>query len=272
MDKRLLYAYLRRSPFGGRLTQEQVDGVESLLDAFDTYYPEPDVRHVANVLAQVFHETGGRMVPVRETFATSDRQAINRLQNAYDAGKLRWVSSEYWNEGYFGRGQIQITHKTNYAKLGNRLGYDLVNNPSLALQPKVSARIAVVGMMEGLFVPGHDLKRYFDDDTDDPKGARRIVNGTDKAGLVASYHQQFLDALMKAATSTFEEVSHTDALDPEPDLPPPPAKEEVGSIGALLLALLGAASSGDAATRIALVAVAIIAVAVALWFRMRRKK
>jgi len=42
-----------------------------------------------------------------------------------------------------GRGFIQLTGRYNYAKYGKAVGVDLVNNPDLAADPKVAAKIAV---------------------------------------------------------------------------------------------------------------------------------
>ncbi|SMD02464.1 glycoside hydrolase family 19 protein [Rhizobium sp. RU36D] len=190
------FAYIRRAPFGGRLTQGQIDGVNAILDAWE-YFKLTDHRWLANILAQVFHETGGRILPVRETFASTDKAAIANLEKAWKAGKLSSVKTPYWREGWFGRGQIQITHKANYLKLGQRLGVDLVKNPAKTLDPVIGARIAIVGMAEGLFT-GKKLGDFFSHNTDDPVGARAIVNGSNKAKLIATYHKAFLDAIEAA--------------------------------------------------------------------------
>jgi hypothetical protein len=55
-------------------------------------------------------------------------------------------------------------------------------------------------MQDGDFT-GKDLSDYFDADTDDPVNARRIVNGTDKAQLIAGYHAKALTAV-RAGWST----------------------------------------------------------------------
>ncbi|MCA2374514.1 hypothetical protein ATU3B_23075 [Agrobacterium genomosp. 3 str. CIP 111-78] len=228
------FSYIRRAPFGGRLTQSQIDGVNVILAQWE-YYKLIDRRWLAHTLAEIFHETGGRMQPVRETFATSDAQAKSRLEAAWKAGKLSSVKLPYWRDGWFGRGDIQITHEKNYARLGERLSVDLVGNPSLAMDPVISARIAIVGMAEGLFT-GKKLSDYFNDKVDDAEGARRIVNGTDKAKLIAGYHKNFLDAI-EAASIPLQEPDANHALATADDVNPSAS----GSVKSLLGGTLGSA-------------------------------
>lgn len=42
---------------------------------------------------------------------------------------------------YRGRGFIQLTGRYNYGRYGNEIGVDLQNNPDLALQPDIAARV-----------------------------------------------------------------------------------------------------------------------------------
>jgi putative chitinase len=235
-----LFTYLRRSPFGGRLAQDQVDGVRLLIETCRANRVT-DLRHVANILAQVFHETGGRMQPVRETFAPSDAQAVARLDAAWAAGKLKGVSTPYWRQGWFGRGHIQITHKDNYERLGRRIGANIVGKPSLALEPETSARIAVIGMRDGLFT-GKKLSDYFGGPVDDPRGARRIVNGSDKAALIAGYHATILDALRAAETTTQQPQDVSKEAAAPDDVKP----SESPSLWTILVTFLG--GSGGLAT------------------------
>jgi len=167
------------------------------------------------------------MQPVRETNANSDAQAKSRLETAWKAGKLKSVKTPYWRDGFFGRGFIQITHEDNYKRLGDRLDIDLVNNPSKALDPLISARIAVVGMAEGLFT-GKKLSDYFNAKVDDPEGSRAIVNGTDKAKLIAGYHKNFLDAI--DAASVEAPVSDANAALATADDVKPSASSSVKSL------------------------------------------
>jgi len=150
----------------------------------------------AYVLATAYHESAHTMKPVRETLASSDAQAISRLENAWKKGQLSWVKTPYWREGFFGRGYVQLTHKTNYEKASKRLGVDFVSSPSLVMKPDYSARILVLGMNEGMFT-GKKLSDYITLQRSDFKGARRIVNGTDKASLIAGYAKQY-DSMLKA--------------------------------------------------------------------------
>ncbi|QCM10892.1 hypothetical protein CFBP6625_11435 [Agrobacterium tumefaciens] len=230
------FSYIRRAPFGGRLTQSQIDGINVILEQWE-YYKLFDRRWLANILAQIFHETGGKMQPIREANASSDAQAKSRLETAWKAGKLGSVKNPYWRDGWFGRGFIQLTHKVNYDALGKRLNVNLVGNPALAMDLAISARIAIVGMAEGLFTNGaHRLSDYFNDKVDDAEGARRIVNGTDKAKLIASYHKNFLDAI-EAASVPLQETDANHALATADDVKPSAS----GSVKTLIGSTVGTA-------------------------------
>jgi hypothetical protein len=186
-----------RPAFHGKLSQRQVDGMTALLEAGR----DLPLHHMANVLAQVRRETGGGMAPIKETVMPShkdqnptDATVIARLDKAFAAGKLKWVKVPYWRDGWFGRGQIQITHKSNYLKFG-------VTKPEDALKPAVSARIAVTGMRDGMFT-GRKLADFrFPDDLFLPPvhNPRRIVNGKDGSDAeVARFHMAFAEALEAA--------------------------------------------------------------------------
>lgn len=184
---------------GGALTQAQVNGVNLILAA-----PEArgwDRRWLAYALATAWHETGGVMQPVREGFATSDEGAIRAVTDLHRRGK---ISRNYalrdpeTGQSHYGRGLVQITHKDNYARAGLRLGLPLAEQPDLALEPDVSAAILLRGMAEGWFT-GRKLGDYFSATVDDPINARRVVNGTDRAEMIAGYHRALLAALPPGA-------------------------------------------------------------------------
>ncbi len=277
MDDRTLFAYLRRAPFGGRMTQSQINGVKRIHNACVTHGVER-LEQIAYVLASVFHETDGRMQPVREAFAASDRAAVAALEKAWQAGRLSSVRTPYWRNGWFGRGDIQITHEANYRRLGRAVGVDLVSNPALALDPAISARIAVIGMRDGLFATGHDLERYFPaGGPADVLDARKIVNGGDKRHLIAGHYEAFLSALQAATMSAAIRPS-APKLPPVPetakapplDVPdvvladdvPPAQSPALWSLGGLLSSIIGALSNGYALAGFALV---LVLLGVGVW-------
>jgi putative chitinase len=70
-----------------------------------------------------------------------------------------------------------------------------LHNPELALNPNIGAKIAVIGMRDGLFT-GVNLERYFNDTRTDAINARKIINGTDKADLIASYYKVIFNQII----------------------------------------------------------------------------
>jgi len=125
------------------------------------------------VLATVEHETMGTFRPVEEAFWLTDSWRRDNL--------------EYYP--YYGRGFIQITHKENYEKFGKLLDADLVKHPEFALAFDNAVFILVYGMKHGLFT-GKKLNDYFNKNGSNFIGARRIVNGRDRANKIAKMAQK----------------------------------------------------------------------------------
>ena len=97
-------------------------------------------------------------------------------------------------KAYYGRGFVQLTWKANYATAGAAIGVDLVRKPELALDPKNATRIMFEGMTKGWFTQ-KKLSDYFNKTKDDWVGARRIINGQDKAQTIATYEHNFYAAI-----------------------------------------------------------------------------
>lgn len=57
----------------------------------------------------------------------------------------------------------------------------------------------IVGMTNGLFT-GKKLNHYFNPNGVDYKSARKIINGSDKAELIASYAERFERILKETST------------------------------------------------------------------------
>ena len=77
---------------------------------------------------------------------------------------------------------------------------DLVRNPDLAMRPDIAAGVLVFGMLEGWFT-GRKLIDYFKGTRSDWVDARAIINGSDKAKLIASYGMAFYHAIDEANRS-----------------------------------------------------------------------
>ena len=238
MNREKFFEYLRRRDghlFGTSLSQRQVDGLDALLDAGDGL-PLP---HMAQVLSESHHETGGGMYPVKETVFPhskaknpSDATVIARLDRAYAKGQLPWVKVPYWRGGFFGRGVIQLTHEYNYRKASAVCAVDLVSNPGRALDLPISATIAVQGCVTGMFT-GKKLSD-FDGPEYDHYNARSIVNGDKKAN----------GGKIKAAALEFERALEAAGWGAEPPKPaaahPDPAEQPQGLLAWLLSLFRGA--------------------------------
>jgi hypothetical protein len=202
LDQAKFFSAVRQSLFGGRLTSDQVNGMTGILAAFDTVGDGmPDT--LAYAMATAYHETGRRMVPVREGFATTDagaRRAVNALaaRRGANSAVARYARPQPpYGHVYYGRGHVQLTWLENYERSSLDAGIDLVKHPDAMLDPVVSALILIVGLLDGRWNGrGHGLRHYLD--RGDCREARRTVNILDKADEIADQAQRFLAAIRAA--------------------------------------------------------------------------
>lgn len=157
--------------------------------------------------------------------ATAKRQGVLRNQLAYILATAKWetahtmrpVKEAYWlseewrrkNLRYwpwYGRGYVQLTWQDNYIRAGRKLGLDLTTNPDTVMEPEVAAQILVTGSMEGWFT-GKKIPDYITLDRSDFTGARRVINGTDKAKEIAAIAEEYDAALFAEGYG----------VEPEPD-------------------------------------------------------
>lgn len=209
MDRKKFYDAVRGSLFSGSLSADQVKGMDAILNKME----KVDIRWIAYALATAYHETGARMVPIVENLNYSAQGlrgtfpkyfATDAIANQYARKPEAIANRAYGNrmgngpessgEGwkYRGRGLVQITGKTNYTL------YGIANDPDKALLPDVAVAIMFDGMINGKFT-GKKLADYFNATSTDWTGARRIINGTDKADKIADEAKRFHAALKAAA-------------------------------------------------------------------------
>lgn len=173
---------IARARFGS-LSQRQVDGFNTLLGAMSAW----PVSWVAYGLATAWHETAATMQPIKERggpqyfFRMYDKDG-DRPSVARDLGNTEPGDGVK----YAGRGYAQITGRRNYTHFG------IEDTPDDALMPDVAARIMVDGMASGAFT-GKANRDYLPGDY---VNARRIINGTDKAEMIARYARDLEGALV----------------------------------------------------------------------------
>lgn len=251
MNLTTFFAYARRAPFGGRLTQAQIDGMTAILAEWDKR-GLMDKRWLAYMLATAFHETGGKMQPLRENmnytsaaqikktwptrfpseasaqpFVRNGRALANKV---YGARMGNTGPDDGWT--YRGDGLPQLTGRDNFQKFNVQPGMNL----------STAVRVMFDGMIKGMFT-GRKLSDYFNGTANDAEGARKIVNGTDKKSLIAGYHKNFMDAL-EAAREVLPPLDVTKADAKPDDKPASQSGTAITTVGGLfggagLSALLG---------------------------------
>lgn len=183
-DPAQFFAVVRAAPpLGPTLTDAEVTGCERILTACHGL----PVSWAAYILATAVHETAGQLRPIAE----------------YGKGRGRDYGRPGRNRGQiaYGRGDVQLTWDANYERADRELGLNgrLIDNYELALDPVISSKILVAGMTGGWFT-GKSLNDYLPAIATRAQFvfARRIVNGTDKADLIAGYAMTFQQALQAA--------------------------------------------------------------------------
>lgn len=205
-DISLFFDECRRTVMGPTLSEGEVKGAERYLQAFNG----APIAYAAYAFATGWHETAHTLTPVKEYggdtyyFRMYDIKG-QRPRKAQELGNI--------NPGdgikFCGRGDVQLTGRRNYTLATTKLRAlgilgpmeSLVDNPELALRPDVSAAIMYWGMFEGWFTTkkfSDYLPKSFLAQKSEFIKARFIINGQDKASLIADYAIDFQEALKTA--------------------------------------------------------------------------
>ena len=263
----VFFAQVRPVLFGGFVGTAgpgQIAGLDAILSEWENR-GGGDTRQLAYMLATAFLETNHTMQPVREAYWLSE---------AWRKTHLRYFP-------WYGRGLVQLTWQQNYTKADRllSLGGAQVANPDLALSPAVAVRIMFDGMAQGWFT-GKKLSDFILGGLCSYEGARRIINGTDRAAECAGYARTFEAALRAAMQGTVTmgaaPVAPTVILTPsqpaiEKPMPPmlPEHKTTAGAIAAVSTVAAGVAVQQGAWWMLAAGLVGLIAVAAVVLYQHR---
>jgi putative chitinase len=210
MDRAAFFASAKDALFDKRYSQDQVDGLNAILDEWDGS-GLTDERWLAYMLATAWHETGRAMQPVEENlnysadgllktfpryFSAAEAKAYARkperiASRAYAnrIGNGNEASGDGWR--YRGRGLVQITGRANYRT------YGIEDAPEKAMDDRTAIKIMFHGMTKGTFT-GHKLSDHFTAGKSDWINARQIINRLDRAAEIAAAARDFMGALKAA--------------------------------------------------------------------------
>jgi predicted chitinase len=142
--------------------------------------------------------------------ADSEEQLDQEYWDDHYGGRLGNKKSSMDASNFRGRGFVQLTGRDNYKKMSNQLNkegftytYDGVtygskDNPidlvthfdHVNKVQALAARILVSGMDEGSF-SGRRMDQFINDKKTDYTGARKVVNGSDRAQQIADYAKRY---------------------------------------------------------------------------------
>ena len=159
INKPQFFQLVRHSLFGGKLSKEQVLGLETILNEFEAKYSYIGLNALAYILATAYHEVDRTMKPIEEYGKGKTRDygkfLVDKFGEKYGLkmgrGPGRRIAYYKPKVLYYGRGFVQLTWYENYEKAGDVLGIDLLNNPSLALDLEIATKILFHGMIDGWF-------------------------------------------------------------------------------------------------------------------------
>lgn len=160
----------------GKISQKQVDALNEFIKLTNENISQLNVNQWAYAYATTYHETNQTFEPIKEAYW---------VKNAEE-----WRKKNLRYYPYYGRGFVQLTWDYNYKKYADLFDVDIVENPDLVMDLKLSFNIMVHGMKNGTFT-GKKIGDYISNLVSDYVGARRVINGTDKAQIISIYAKKF---------------------------------------------------------------------------------
>jgi putative chitinase len=207
INRKFFFDHIKLGLFNGKFKQSQIDGLNFILDAWEKDHAEWHDRWLAYALGTTHLETGAAMQPIHEKGGFNYFEG-NYGPTGHNPARAKKMGNTNPGDGakYRGRGFVQLTWKVNYQTMSTHLtkafgkSIDLVTNPDLALEPAYAAEIMFHGMNVGTFT-GKKFSNYFTKSgsgmpgKDDWVHARAIINGNDKAQVIAGFGKSYYSAL-----------------------------------------------------------------------------
>lgn len=188
MSRQPFYDHVREKLFFGTLPPFQQEPLDRLIDFGND--EKRTQRETAYVLATAYHETD-RFKALEEYGQGGDRAYTAECALMGTGSKVKKSAQ------YHGRGYVMETWLQNYSRLSIAASIyygreiNVVVNPDLLTTDHELCAFSIwTGMISGRWT-GKNLADYTTNGELDYVEARRIVNGTDKADLIAGYAREF---------------------------------------------------------------------------------
>ncbi len=189
INRKQFFDYYRKT--FGRLSQDQVEGLEAIISFMEADTEMEDIRQAAYMLATIKHECADTWEPIEEYGKGRGRAYGSVVSVKGDDGETHKCI-------YYGRGYVQLTWAENYFKMGRALGIPLHVYPELALKPEIAYRIMSYGMRHGMFT-GRKITDFIHGNFCSFYMARKVINGLDCAEKIAGYARAFDIMLWEAS-------------------------------------------------------------------------
>lgn len=190
------------------LSSQSEKNLQKLIENINKFYANNDsyaanIYQLAYMLATARHET--YHFPSGEYFSEKPEVGPISYFDKYDPiladtparrerARLNGNTVEGDGYKYRGRGCVHLTWKKNYQRAKDNIGIDFVSFPERAADFDYAVSIMIWGMRDGVFT-GASLNDHINKSSVNYVSARKIINGSDAAALIASYAEKFQSIL-----------------------------------------------------------------------------
>lgn len=111
---------------------------------------QENFKYSADRLLQVFPSVFKGNKELAQQYAGNPNNSLPEFLYGYETKKGKGLGNTQPGDGakFIGRGYIQLTGRSNYARYGQMVGKDLINNPELLNTPEIAAEVSVKYMLD----------------------------------------------------------------------------------------------------------------------------